>query len=147
MFIVTFLLTEIPQVSLLLQKQVETLGSLPRVLIEEPSAFDRINVRRLFIILEKAIARFARAQLFEFNDAFTRAQFVGAVEPFLRNVQGRDGITDFKVVCDGSNNTGDVIDRNEFIGDIYVKPNRSINFIQLNFVAVRSGVGFSEVVG
>jgi len=97
--------------------------------------------------MEKAIARFARAQLFEFNDDFTRAQFVGAVEPFLRNVQGRDGITDFKVVCDGSNNTGDVIDRNEFIGDIYVKPNRSINFIQLNFVAVRSGVGFSEVVG
>jgi len=118
-----------------------------KTLLAKPSAFDRINVRRLFIILEKAISRFARAQLFEFNDAFTRAQFVGAVEPFLRNVQGRDGITDFKVVCDGSNNTGDVIDRNEFIGDIYVKPNRSINFIQLNFVAVRSGVGFSEVVG
>jgi len=112
-----------------------------KTLLAKPSAFDRINVRRLFIIMEKAIARFARAQLFEFNDAFTRAQFVGA------NVQGRDGITDFKVVCDGSNNTGDVIDRNEFIGDIYVKPNRSINFIQLNFVAVRSGVGFSEVVG
>ena len=118
-----------------------------KTLLAKPSAFDRINVRRLFIILEKAISRFARAQLFEFNDAFTRAQFVGAVEPFLRNVQGRDGITDFKVVCDGSNNTGDVVDRNEFIGDIYVKPNRSINFIQLNFVAVRSGVGFSEVVG
>jgi len=118
-----------------------------KTLLAKPSAFDRINVRRLFIILEKAISRFARAQLFEFNDAFTRAQFVGAVAPFLRNVQGRDGITDFKVVCDGSNNTGDVIDRNEFIGDIYVKPNRSINFIQLNFVAVRSGVGFSEVVG
>ena len=97
--------------------------------------------------MEKAIARFARAQLFEFNDDFTRAQFVGAVEPFLRNVQGRDGITDFKVVCDGSNNTGDVVDRNEFVGDIYVKPNRSINFIQLNFVAVSTGVGFSEVVG
>ena len=118
-----------------------------KTLLAKPSAFDRINVRRLFIILEKAISRFARAQLFEFNDAFTRAQFVGAVEPFLRNVQGRDGITDFKVVCDGSNNTGDVVDRNEFVGDIYVKPNRSINFIQLNFVAVRSGVGFSEVVG
>jgi len=118
-----------------------------KTLLAKPSAFDRINVRRLFIIMEKAISRFARAQLFEFNDAFTRAQFVGAVEPFLRNVQGRDGITDFKVVCDGSNNTGDVIDRNEFIGDIYVKPNRSINFIQLNFVAVRSGVDFAEVVG
>ena len=118
-----------------------------KTLLSKPSAFDRINVRRLFIILEKAIARFARAQLFEFNDAFTRAQFVSAVEPFLRNVQGRDGVTDFKVVCDGSNNTGDVIDRNEFVGDIYVKPNRSINFIQLNFVAVRSGVEFSEVVG
>jgi len=118
-----------------------------KTLLAKPSAFDRINVRRLFIILEKAVSRFARAQLFEFNDAFTRAQFVGAVEPFLRNVQGRDGLTDFKVVCDGSNNTGDVVDRNEFIGDIYVKPNRSINFIQLNFVAVRSGVSFSEVVG
>ena len=118
-----------------------------KTLLAKPSAFDRINVRRLFIILEKAIARFARAQLFEFNDAFTRAQFVGAVEPFLRNVQGRDGITDFKVVCDDSNNTGDVVDRNEFVGDIYVKPNRSINFIQLNFVAVRSGVDFSEIVG
>jgi len=118
-----------------------------KTLLAKPSAFDRINVRRLFIIMEKAISRFARAQLFEFNDDFTRAQFVGAVEPFLRNVQGRDGITDFKVVCDGSNNTGDVIDRNEFVGDIYVKPNRSINFIQLNFVAVRSGVRFSEVVG
>ena len=118
-----------------------------KTLLSKPSAFDRINVRRLFIILEKAIARFARAQLFEFNDAFTRAQFVSAVEPFLRDVKGRRGVTDFKVVCDGSNNTGDVIDRNEFIGDIYVKPNRSINFIQLNFVAVRSGVEFAEVVG
>jgi len=118
-----------------------------KTLLAKPSAFDRINVRRLFIILEKAIAKFARFQLFEFNDSFTRAQFVGAVEPFLRNVQGRDGITDFKVICDGSNNTGDVVDRNEFIGDIYVKPNRSINFIQLNFVAVRTGVEFSEVVG
>ena len=118
-----------------------------KTLLSKPSAFDRINVRRLFIIMEKAISRFARAQLFEFNDAFTRAQFVGAVEPFLRNVQGRDGITDFKVVCDESNNTGDVVDRNEFVGDIYVKPNRSINFIQLNFVAVRSGVDFSEIVG
>ena len=118
-----------------------------KTLLAKPSAFDRINIRRLFIILEKAISRFARASLFEFNDAFTRAQFVGAVEPFLRGVQGRDGITDFVVVCDDSNNTGDVIDRNEFVGDIYVKPNRAINFIQLNFVAVRSGVDFSEVTG
>jgi hypothetical protein len=118
-----------------------------KTLLAKPSAFDRINIRRLFIILEKAISRFARASLFEFNDAFTRAQFVGAVEPFLRGVQGRDGITDFVVVCDDSNNTGDVIDRNEFVGDIYVKPNRAINFIQLNFVAVRTGVDFSEVTG
>jgi len=118
-----------------------------KTLLAKPSAFDRINVRRLFIILEKAISRFARAQLFEFNDAFTRAQFVGAVEPFLRNVQGRDGIIDFRVICDESNNTSDVIDRNEFVGDIYVKPNRSINFIQLNFVSVRSGVDFSEIIG
>ena len=116
-----------------------------KTLLAKPSAFDRLNIRRLFIILEKAISRFARAQLFEFNDAFTRAQFVGAVEPFLREVQGRSGITDFAVVCDDSNNTGDVIDRNEFIGDIFVKPNRAINFIQLNFVAVRSGVEFSEI--
>jgi len=118
-----------------------------KTLLAKPSAFDRINVRRLFIILEKAISRFARFSLFEFNDAFTRAQFVGAVSPFLRNVQGRDGIVDYKVVCDGSNNTSDVVDRNEFVGDIYVKPNRSINFIQLNFVAVRTGVDFSEIIG
>ena len=118
-----------------------------KTLLAKPSAFDRINVRRLFIILEKAISRFARFQLFEFNDAFTRAQFVGAVEPFLRNVQGRDGIIDFKVVCDDSNNTADVVDRNEFVGDIYVKPNRVINYIQLNFVAVRTGVDFSEIIG
>ena len=118
-----------------------------KTLLAKPSAFDRINIRRLFIILEKAISRFARASLFEFNDTFTRAQFVGAVEPFLRNVQGRDGISDFIVVCDDTNNTSDVIDRNEFVGDIFVKPNRAINFIQLNFVAVRSGVEFSEVIG
>jgi len=118
-----------------------------KTLLAKPSAFDRINIRRLFIILEKAISRFARASLFEFNDTFTRAQFVGAVEPFLRNVQGRDGISDFIVVCDDSNNTSDVVDRNEFVGDIFVKPNRAINFIQLNFVAVRSGVEFSEVIG
>ena len=118
-----------------------------KTLLAKPSAFDRINVRRLFIVLEKAIARFARAQLFEFNDTFARLSFVSAVEPFLRDVRGRDGITDFKVVCDTTNNTSDVVDRNEFRGDIYVKPNRSINFIQLNFVAVRSGVEFSEITG
>jgi len=112
-----------------------------------PSAFDRINVRRLFIVLEKAISRAARASLFEFNDEFTRAQFVSLVEPFLRDVQGRRGIYDFRVVCDETNNTPAVIDRNEFVGDIYVKPARSVNFIQLNFVAVRSGVSFDEVVG
>jgi hypothetical protein len=111
-----------------------------------PSAFDRINVRRLFIVLEKAISVAAKATLFEFNDEFTRAQFVNLVEPFLRDVQGRRGIYDYKVICDGSNNTGEVIDRNEFVGDIYVKPARSINYIQLNFVAVRSGVDFTEIV-
>ena len=118
-----------------------------KTLLVKPSAFDRINVRRLFIVLEKAIARAARFSLFEFNDQFTRAQFVSLVEPFLRDVQGRRGITDFRVVCDETNNTGEVIDRNEFIGDIYIKPARSINFIQLNFVAVRTGVSFDEVVG
>jgi hypothetical protein len=113
----------------------------------KPSAFDRINVRRLFIVLEKAIARAAKFSLFEFNDEFTRASFVSMVEPFLRDIQGRRGIYDFRVVCDTTNNTGEVIDRNEFIGDIYIKPARSINFIQLNFVAVRTGVSFDEVVG
>jgi phage tail sheath protein FI len=111
------------------------------------SAFDRINVRRLFIVLEKAIARASRSALFEFNDEFTRAQFKNLVEPFLRDVQGRRGIYDFRVVCDSTNNTGEVIDRNEFIGDIYIKPAKSINFIQLNFVAVRTGVEFEEIVG
>jgi phage tail sheath protein FI len=118
-----------------------------KTLLARPSAFDRINVRRLFIVLEKAIARAARFSMFEFNDQFTRAQFVALVEPYLRDVQGRRGITDYRVVCDDSNNTGEVIDRNEFIGDIYIKPARSINFIQLNFVAVRTGVSFEEVVG
>jgi phage tail sheath protein FI len=118
-----------------------------KTLQSKPSAFDRINVRRLFIVLEKSIARAARFSLFEFNDQFTRAQFVALVEPFLRDVQGRRGITDFRVVCDETNNTGEIIDRNEFIGDIYIKPARSINFIQLNFVAVRTGVSFDEVVG
>ena len=111
------------------------------------SAFDRINVRRLFIILEKAISRAAKTTLFEFNDEFTRAQFKNLVEPFLRDVQGRRGIYDFRVICDETNNTGEVIDRNEFIGDIYIKPAKSINFIQLNFVAVRTGVEFEEIVG
>ena len=118
-----------------------------KTLLAKPSAFDRINVRRLFIVLEKAISTASKFTLFEFNDEFTRSQFVNLVEPFLRDIQGRRGIYDFKVVCDTSNNTGEVIDRNEFIGDIYVKPAKSINFIQLNFVAVRSGVEFSEVVG
>ena len=118
-----------------------------KTMLAKPSAFDRINVRRLFIVLEKAIARAARFSLFEFNDQFTRAQFVAIVEPFLRDVQGRRGITDFRVVCDDTNNTGQVIDSNQFVGDIYIKPARSINFIQLNFVAVRTGVSFNEVVG
>ena len=118
-----------------------------KTLLAKPSAFDRINVRRLFIVLEKAISTAAKFTLFEFNDEFTRAQFKNLVEPFLRDVQGRRGITDFRVVCDETNNTGEVIDRNEFVGDIYIKPARSINFIQLNFVAVRTGVEFSEIVG
>jgi len=113
----------------------------------KPSAFDRINVRRLFIVLEKAVSTAAKFQLFEFNDEFSRANFRNLVEPFLRDVQGRRGITDFSVVCDDTNNTGDVIDRNEFRADIFIKPNRSINFIQLNFIATRSGVAFSEVAG
>ena len=115
--------------------------------LSAPSAFDRINVRRLFITLEKAISTASKFQLFEFNDEFTRAQFRNIVEPFLRDVQGRRGITDFLVVCDETNNTGDVIDRNEFRADIFVKPARSINFITLQFVATRTGVAFEEVVG
>lgn len=118
-----------------------------KTLLGKPSAFNRINVRRLFIVLEKAISTASKFSLFEFNDGFTRSQFKNLVEPFLRDIQGRRGIVDFRVVCDETNNTGEVIDRNEFVGDIYVKPSRSINFIQLNFVAVRSGVEFSEVVG
>ena len=115
--------------------------------LSAPSAFDRINVRRLFITLEKAISTASKFQLFEFNDEFTRAQFRSIIEPFLRDVQGRRGITDFLVVCDDSNNTADVIDRNEFRADIFVKPARSINFITLQFVATRTGVAFEEVVG
>ena len=118
-----------------------------KTMLAKPSAFDRINVRRLFIVLEKSIARAARSTMFEFNDQFTRAQFVNLVEPFLRDVQGRRGITDFRVVCDTTNNTAEVIDGNRFVGDIYIKPARSINFIQLNFVAVRTGVSFDEIVG
>ena len=115
--------------------------------LTKPSAFDRINVRRLFLLLEKAIATAAKFQLFEFNDEFTRAQFRNLVEPFLRDIQGRRGISDFSVKADGTNNTGEVIDRNEFVADIFVKPARSINFISLNFIAVRSGVSFTEVGG
>jgi phage tail sheath protein FI len=113
----------------------------------KPSAFDRINVRRLFIVIEKAISTASKFQLFEFNDEFTRAGFRNMVEPFLRDVQGRRGITDFLVVCDESNNPGSVVDRNEFVADIFVKPARSINFISLNFIATKTGVAFSEVVG
>ena len=115
--------------------------------LSRPSAFDRINVRRLFIVLEKAIATAAKYQLFEFNDDLTRRIFVNAVEPFLADIKTRRGVYDFKVVCDESNNTGEVIDSNRFVADIYIKPTRSINFITLNFVAVRSGVAFNEVVG
>ena len=116
-----------------------------KTLLARPSAFDRINVRRLFIVLEKAIATASKYQLFEFNDPFTRAQFKNLVEPFLRDVKGRRGITDFKVVCDESNNTGQVIDTNGFVADIYIKPARAINFIQLNFIATRTGISFEEV--
>ena len=118
-----------------------------KTLLTKPSAFDRINVRRLFIVLEKAISTAAKYSLFEFNDDFTRAQFRNLVVPYLRDVKGRRGINDFIVVCDRTNNTGEVIDRNEFVGDIYIKPARSINFIKLNFVAVRTDVAFQEVIG
>jgi len=140
----------------LYRKQINPVVSFPgqgtilfgdKTLAQKPSAFDRINVRRLFIVLEKAISTAAKFQLFEFNDEFTRAQFRNMVEPFLRDVKGRRGLTDFRVVCDESNNTSTVIDRNEFVGDIYLKPTRSINFIQLNFVAVQTGVDFTEIAG
>ncbi len=111
------------------------------------SAFDRINVRRLFLTVETAIERAARAQLFEFNDDITRANFVNIVEPYLRDIQAKRGITDFLVVCDESNNTADIIDANEFRADIFIKPARSINFIGLTFVATRTGISFEEVVG
>jgi hypothetical protein len=140
----------------LYSKGINSVVSLPgqgtvlygdKTLQAKPSAFDRINVRRLFIVLEKAIATASRYSLFEFNDDFTRADFVALVTPFLRDVQGRRGITDFRVVCDTTNNTPQVIDSNQFVGDIYIKPARSINFIQLNFVAVRTGVNFTTIVG
>ena len=118
-----------------------------KTLLTQPSAFGRINVRRLFIVLEKAIAQASKFSLFELNDEFTRAQFVALVEPFLRDVKGRRGIYDYRVVCDTTNNTPQVIDSNEFVGDIYIKPARSINYIRLNFIAVRSGVSFNEIVG
>ena len=118
-----------------------------KTLLAKPSAFDRINVRRLFIALEKAISTAAKAQLFEFNDEFTRANFRNMVEPFLRDVKGRRGMTDFSVICDTTNNTGAVIDGNRFVADIFIKPSRSINFITLNFIATRTGVDFSEIAG
>jgi len=118
-----------------------------KTLLSRPSAFDRINVRRLFIVLEKAVSTAAKAQLFEFNDEFTRAQFRNLVEPFLRDVKGRRGLTDFSVICDNTNNTSSVIDGNKFVADIFIKPARSINFITLSFVATRSGVEFSEISG
>jgi phage tail sheath protein FI len=115
--------------------------------LSKPSAFDRINVRRLFIILEKAIATAAKFQLFELNDEFTQAVFRNMVEPYLRGIKGLRGITDYRVVCDSSNNTGEVVDSNGFVGDIYIKPSRSINYIQLNFIATRTGVEFNEIIG
>jgi phage tail sheath protein FI len=115
--------------------------------LARPSAFDRINVRRLFLVLERAISAAAQNILFEFNDEFTRAEFVNIIEPLLRDVKGRRGITDFKMVCDETNNTPLIVDTNQFVASLFIKPARSINFITLNFVAVRTGVSFEEVVG
>jgi len=115
--------------------------------LARPSAFDRINVRRLFLGIERAVSVAARNVMFEFNDEFTRAEFKNIIEPFLREIQGRRGITDFRVVCDETNNTPAVIDRNEFVCSLFIKPARSINYVTLNFVAVRTGVDFAEVVG
>jgi len=117
-----------------------------KTLLKKPSAFDRINVRRLFITLEKAISTAAKYSLFELNDEFTRSQFRNLVVPYLRSIQSERGITDFKVVCDETNNTGQVIDNNQFVADIYIKPNRSINFIQLNFIATRTDSTFTEII-
>jgi hypothetical protein len=116
-----------------------------KTLQSQPSAFDRINVRRLFTVLESAIAQAAKFSLFEFNDSFTQAQFVALVTPYLRQIQAQRGITAFKVVCDSTNNTPSVVNSNQFVGDIYIQPARSINFIQLNFVAVGTGVSFSTI--
>ena len=118
-----------------------------KTMLGRSSAFDRINVRRLFLVLERAIAEAAKNVLFEFNDEFTRTEFVNVIEPVLRDVKGRRGITDFRVIADETVNTPEVIDRNEFIANIFIKPARSINFVTLNFVAVRTGVDFNEVVG
>ena len=146
----------LPQRDILYTHQINPVVSFPgqgtilygdKTAQSKPSAFDRINVRRLFIILEKAIATAAKYSLFEFNDQFTRNQFKNMVEPFLRDIQGRRGIQDFLVVCDATNNTGEVIDRNEFVAEIFIKPARSINFIKLSFVATKSGVDFSSVIG
>jgi phage tail sheath protein FI len=140
----------------LYKKRVNPIVSFPgegtvlfgdKTLLSKPSAFDRINVRRLFIVLEKAISTAAKYQLFELNDEFTRAMFRNMTEPFLREIKGRRGITDFKVVCDETNNTGEIIDSNQFVADIYIKPARSINFITLNFIATRTGVDFAEIGG
>jgi len=115
--------------------------------LTKPSAFDRINVRRLFILLEKIIANSAKYSLFEFNDEFTRAQFKSMIEPLLRDIKSRRGVYDFQVICDGTNNTAQVIDANQFVGDIYIKPAKSVSVIKLNFVAVRTGVSFNEIIG
>lgn len=117
-----------------------------KTLQTKPSAFDRINVRRLFNTLEKAISTAAKYLLFEFNDEFTRARFVNMVEPYLREVKGRRGVYDFRVVCDSTNNTPAIIDANEFVADIYIQPARSINFIRLNFIATPTGVNFQELI-
>ena len=116
-----------------------------KTMLAKPSAFDRIGVRRLFIILEKSVAIAAKFQLFEFNDSFTRSQFKNIIEPFLRNIQGRQGINDFQVVCDSTNNTDQVVSSNNFVADIYIKPNYSINYITLNFIAGRQSVSFSTI--
>jgi phage tail sheath protein FI len=115
--------------------------------LDRPSAFDRINVRRLFLVIERAIAEAAKNILFEFNDEFTRAEFVNIIEPLLRDIKGRRGITDFRLLADETNNTPSIIDTNQFVASLFIKPARSINFITLNFVAVRTGVSFEEVVG
>jgi phage tail sheath protein FI len=116
-----------------------------KTMLVKPSAFDRINVRRVFIAVEKAIARAAKYSLFEFNDEFTRAQFRDLITPYLRSIVAQRGISDFKIVCDETNNTADVIDRNQFVADIYIKPLKSINFIQLNFIAARSDLNLTII--